>query len=116
MKPSTTWPSFIAKTAGIDCTWKAWLMAGFSSMLTLASTTLPSVASVTFSRIGPSVWHGPHHGAQRSITTGVGLRSLDHIGIERCVGDIDRHGDHDTGESPTATRAAIAGRGVAAER
>ena len=55
MKPSTTWPSFIAKTAGIDCTRNAWLIAGFSSMLTLASTTLPSVASVTFSRIGPSV-------------------------------------------------------------
>ena len=26
---------------------------------------------MTFSRIGPSVLHGPHHGAHRSTTTGV---------------------------------------------
>src|SRR6478672_8579905 len=46
-------------------------MPGFSSTLTLTSTTLPSVLSVTFSRIGPIVRHGPHHGAHRSTITGV---------------------------------------------
>ena len=48
----------------------AWLIAGFSSTFTFTSATFPSVASTTFSMIGPSVWHGPHHGAQRSTTTG----------------------------------------------
>src|SRR5215203_4973558 len=61
----------MANTAGIDCTWNAWLMAGFSAMLTLASTTLPSVAAVTRSRIGLMVVQGPHHGAHRSTTTAV---------------------------------------------
>ena len=70
MKPSTTWPSCIAYTAGMDCAWNAWAMPGFSSTLTLASTTWPSVASTAFSMIGPSVRHGPHHGAHRSMTTG----------------------------------------------
>ena len=55
---------------GSTARWNAWLIAGFSSTLTLASTTLPSVASTTFSMIGPSVLHGPHHGAHRSTTTG----------------------------------------------
>ncbi len=40
------------------------------------------------------------------------LRSLDHIGIERCVGDIDRHGTQDTCESPTATVLLLQARGV----
>ena len=43
-------------------------------MFTLTSTTLPSVASMTDSIIGPSVLHGPHHGAHRSTTT---VTSLD---------------------------------------
>src|SRR4051812_44870770 len=52
-------------------TWKALLTSGFSSTLTLARTTCPSVPSTTVSRIGPSWRQGPHHGAQRSTTTGV---------------------------------------------
>ena len=35
---------------------------GFASTSTLTSSTLPSVSATTFSRIGPSVRHGPHHG------------------------------------------------------
>src|SRR5215213_8047846 len=69
MNPSTTRPSRRAYTAGIDCAWKAAAICGFSSMLTLVSTTWPSVASTTFSMMGPSVRHGPHHGAHRSTTT-----------------------------------------------
>ncbi len=53
----------------MDWTWKAWLIWGFSSTLTLTSSTLPPVAPITFSRMGPSWVHGPHHGAQRSTTT-----------------------------------------------
>src|SRR3954471_3037295 len=54
-------------------TWNAWETAGLSSTLTLASTTWPSVSATTFSMMGPSVRHGPHHGAQRSTTTGTSL-------------------------------------------
>src|ERR687897_482666 len=55
----------------MPCTRNALATWGLSSTLTLTRTTLPSVASITFSMIGPSVRHGPHHGAQRSTTTGV---------------------------------------------
>src|SRR5438128_561654 len=43
---------------------------GFSSMLTFASATWPARSPTTFSRIGVSIRHGPHHGAQKSTTTG----------------------------------------------
>ncbi len=67
---STTCPSRSAKTAGIDWTANAWATCGLSSTSTLASSTAPPVSATTFSRIGPSVLHGPHHSAQRSTTTG----------------------------------------------
>ena len=77
MNWSTTLPSFRAKTAGIDCTEKVWAIRGFSSTLTLASSTSPLVAAMTCSRMGPRVLHGPHHGAHRSTTTGtVALRAI----------------------------------------
>src|SRR5579875_1345911 len=70
MKLSTTcWPR-TAKTAGMDCTRKAVATPGFSSTFTLASSTAPPVSSTTFSRMGPRVRQGPHHGAHRSTTTG----------------------------------------------
>ena len=64
-------------------------ICGFSSTLTLTSTTLPSVSSTTFSRIGPSVRHGPHHGAHRSTTTGTVLGALEDLGLEGGIGDVD---------------------------
>ncbi len=70
MKPSTGWPLTKAITAGID-----WMpiwpgIAGCSSMFILTSLTLPLAALTTFSRTGVSCLHGPHHGAQKSISTG----------------------------------------------
>src|SRR5580700_10719849 len=56
--------------AGIDWTLKAWATCGLASTSTLASSTAPPVSPTTFSMIGPSVLHGPHHSAQRSTTTG----------------------------------------------
>ena len=49
---------------------KAVAMSGFSSVSIFASTTLPSRALAAFSSAGPSWRHGPHHGAQKSTTTG----------------------------------------------
>src|SRR5712691_11540885 len=45
-------------------------ISGFSSMLSLTMRTAPLAARTTFSRIGPSCLHGPHHGAQKSTMTG----------------------------------------------
>ena len=42
----------------------------FSSTLTLTMRTLPLVAVTAASSCGPSVLHGPHHGAQKSTMTG----------------------------------------------
>src|SRR3546814_11889153 len=53
----------------MPCTWKALATCGLVSTSTFASTTLPSVSAITFSMIGPSALHGPHHSAQRSTTT-----------------------------------------------
>src|SRR5689334_7697949 len=70
MKPSAGCPLTKAITAGID-----WMpiwpgMAGCSSMFILTSFTLPLAARTTFSSTGVSCLHGPHHGAQKSISTG----------------------------------------------
>ena len=70
MNWSTTWPPLMAKTAGMDWTAKLWATRGFSSTLTLASSTAPSVAATARSSMGPSVLHGPHQGAHRSTMTG----------------------------------------------
>ena len=70
MNWSTGRPSWMANTAGMDWTRNAWAMFGLASTSTLASSTWPSVAATTFSMIGPSCLHGPHHSAHRSTTTG----------------------------------------------
>src|SRR5579864_7307951 len=44
--------------------------SGLSSMLSLTMRTAPLAARTAFSRIGPSCLQGPHHGAQKSTTTG----------------------------------------------
>jgi hypothetical protein len=76
MNWSTTWPLRMAKTAGMDWTWKVWAMRGFSSTLTLANSTAPPVSATAFSSMGPRVVQGPHHGAHRSTITGtVALRA-----------------------------------------
>ena len=78
----------------MDCTWNADATWRLVSTSTLASTTLPSVSSITFSRIGPSGLHGPHHSAQRSTTTGTCLdRSTTSVGKVASVTSIDMGGN-----------------------
>src|SRR5437764_7497234 len=47
----------------------------FSSTLHLPILALPANCSANLSMVGPSWRHGPHHGAQKSTTTGVLLFS-----------------------------------------
>ena len=82
MNWSTTWPSLMAKTAGMDCTLKAWATRGLSSTLTLASSTAPSVSSTTFSSIGPE---RPARPAPRGP-------QVDDDGHRRCCGPARRSG------------------------
>src|ERR1051325_10722041 len=67
---STTAPSRTANTAGMPSTGNWAVTAGFSSVLTLATTTLPPNSSATAAKSGDNARHGGHHGAQKSTTTG----------------------------------------------
>src|SRR5271155_1191582 len=50
-------------------------IAGCSSMFILTSLTLPLADFTAFSSTGVSCLHGPHHGAQKSTSTGWRLDS-----------------------------------------
>src|SRR5262245_57109679 len=67
---STTAPSRTANTAGMPSTGNCAATAGFSSVLTFATTTRPPNSSATLARSGDNARHGGHHGAQKSTTTG----------------------------------------------
>src|SRR5690606_29017831 len=58
-------------TVGIERIWNAAASCCSASTSTLASTNAPLYSPATFSRIGPRVLQGPHHSAQKSISTGV---------------------------------------------
>ena len=45
-------------------------VCGFSSMLTLATVTRPSISVANSSRNGAIILQGPHHSAQKSTSTG----------------------------------------------
>ena len=55
---------------GMPCTPKRAWTAGAWSTLTLMSRMRPAISRASCSRRGLTVRHGPHHGAQRSITIG----------------------------------------------
>src|SRR3546814_20890663 len=44
--------------------------SGFSSILSLATVTLPSSSSLIYSSAGAIIRQGPHHSAQKSTSTG----------------------------------------------
>ncbi len=67
---SRTRPSTSPKTAGIERMPKAEATWGNSSVFAFTKRNFPSYSAASRSRIGPSVRHGPHHSAQKSITTG----------------------------------------------
>ena len=71
MNPLTSWPWKTALTVGMPCTRSACAMRGLASTSILASTHAPLPSTASFSSIGESCLHGPHHSAHRSITTGV---------------------------------------------
>ena len=66
-------------TAGIDWmpSWPA--TAGWSSMFILTRRTAPLAARTAFSITGLNILHGPHHGAQKSTSTGRRLRFFEDV-------------------------------------
>src|SRR5260370_21458213 len=67
---STARPLRKANTAGIERTLNAAASSWFSSELTFTSLKRPAYSRSSFSSIGPRDLHGPHHGAQKSTSTG----------------------------------------------
>lgn len=77
---STTFPSLMTTIVGILKAWKRCAVAGLSSTFTLTTLRRPANSFDRSSRMGPTIRHGPHHGAQRSTTTaGAALASMSNV-------------------------------------
>src|ERR1044071_7071906 len=68
---SATWPPLKRIIVGMARTPYLAATASWSSMLTFAIFNLPSSSVANSSRIGAIALQGPHHGAQKSTSTGV---------------------------------------------
>lgn len=68
-------PLPMATRMGIPWTPNFALVAGAWSTFTRTSLHLPANSAANYSRRGPTVRQGPHHGAQKSTMTGVVVRS-----------------------------------------
>src|SRR5690606_10756905 len=89
-------PSRNAITFGIDRIFRAPETSGLSSEFSFTSFTRPAKSDATFSMIGPSVRHGPHHGAQKSTTTGIvfdaSRTSRSNVAVVTSIGTPLRYG------------------------
>src|SRR3954449_1246523 len=72
---AATWPPLNSIIVGMPRTPYLRGVCGFSSMLTFATVTLPSISVANSSRKGAIILHGPHHSAQKSTSTGSLARS-----------------------------------------
>src|SRR5258707_14373832 len=57
-------------------------MSGLSSTLSFATDNLPLFSLAMSSRTGAIILHGPHHSAQKSITTGMSEPRTDSSKVE----------------------------------
>src|SRR5262249_17055587 len=67
---STSLPPLKISTVGIAEMRSPPGVSWFSSVFNLPILTLPPTSLATFSIVGATIRHGPHHGAQKSIITG----------------------------------------------
>src|SRR5262245_53739005 len=65
-----TSPALKIISVGIERTPNSAASSGFSSILSLATLTLPLSSVAMSSSAGAIILHGPHHSAQKSTTTG----------------------------------------------
>ncbi len=72
-----SWPWCMRTSVGMLRIWKRDDSCGLSSLLTFTSSARPfSALTTACSNAGAIARHGPHHGAQKSISTGSGLASI----------------------------------------
>src|SRR5688572_4578736 len=69
---ATTWPPLKTATVGIELMRKRSPSSGTASVSTLTTRAWPDLWRATLSTSGAIMWHGPHHGAQKSTSTGTG--------------------------------------------
>src|SRR5579883_2109246 len=67
---AATWPFLNRISVGMPRTPYFIGVCGFSSMLILATVTLPFMSVASSSRKGAIILQGPHHSAQKSTSTG----------------------------------------------
>ena len=67
---AATWPPLNRIIVGMPRTPYLRGVCGFSSILTLATVTRPSISVASSSRNGAIILQGPHHSAQKSTSTG----------------------------------------------
>ena len=60
-----------------------------SSVFTLTTSSLPACRAATFCSSGATMRHGPHHGAQKSTTTGSDVAGDQRVEVRRGI-DFDR--------------------------
>src|SRR4051794_9193002 len=72
---AATWPPLNSIIVGMPRTPYFRGVCGFSSILTFATVTRPSISVASSSRNGAIILHGPHHSAQKSTSTGSLARS-----------------------------------------
>ncbi|MBM2844019.1 MAG: hypothetical protein HW404_1856, partial [Anaerolineales bacterium] len=71
--PTCWWamtPRLTKSIVGIPCTPYFIAQVGFSSVLTLATSSRPAYSAASLSSTGATIRHGEHHGAQKSTMTG----------------------------------------------
>src|SRR3954454_13797815 len=67
---AATWPPLNRIIVGMPRTPYLRGVCRFSSILTLATVSLPALSAASWSRNGAIILHGPHHSAQKSTRTG----------------------------------------------
>src|SRR5438445_8131497 len=66
---STGWPPLKKSRVGLLMMPYLPAMSGSSSVLSFRTFTLPSYSFANSSTMGATIWHGPHHTAQKSTST-----------------------------------------------
>src|SRR5580765_1020124 len=69
MTVSTCWPFLKKRMLGMERTLNRMAVRWFASTSSLVTLALPMYSPASWSRIGATTWHGPHHDAQKSTST-----------------------------------------------
>ena len=73
---ATSWPPWNSASVGMLRMLKRAARFGWSSVLTFTSRTCGSSCTAACSKAGAIMRQGPHHGAQKSTSTGIWLRAM----------------------------------------